>query len=181
MIITSFDENRYSYNKFKKGILLLLFLWFMYGFVMIFYASFNMLEASIHMSLNEEMDITFVFFELACLSLFIPFYSFFPIITAIIQPDVRATDTGLFVQVFFFWWIFVPWANILETKTRFKKSILRKEATVVLVQRLTPFHRLIGIRVGRLKPAFQIEHSISGYDELINLIQKKMEQNSKHS
>jgi hypothetical protein len=179
MTVTSSDERRYSYNKFKKGVLLLLFFWFLYGFIMLFYGFFNVLLVNIQMSLNEEMGITSSFFPLMCFALFVPFYSFFPIIIGIIQPDVRVTDTGMFVQVFFFWWVFVPWKNILEITTRSKKSILHRQTTVVWVQKLTPFHRLIGVIGGKLKPCFQIEPSISGYNELIGLIQKKVEQNGK--
>lgn len=178
------EEKRYSYNKFRKGLLLLLFLWFMYGFVMIFYALFDMLRIAVQASLNQEPEMAFGFFGMTCFLLipFIPFYSLFPIFTGIALSDVRTTEEGLYVQVFFFWWVFVPWKNILETRTRFKKSILRrKETTVVLVRSLTPFHRLIGVTVGRLKPGFQIESSISGYAELIDLIQKKIEQRSTYS
>src|SRR5688572_28346075 len=105
-------ERRYSYNKVKKGVLLFLFLWLMYGFLVIFYALFNMVQAIIQMTLNEEMGITSLIFQVACFALFIPFYSSFLILIAIIQPDVRTTDTGLFVQVLFFWWVFVPWENV---------------------------------------------------------------------
>lgn len=87
----------------------------------------------------------------------------------------------MFVQVFFFWWVFIPWENVLEIRPRFRKSIILKEATVILVRKLTPFHRLIGVLVGKSKPGFQISHSIGGYSELIDLIRKGMEQNIESS
>ena len=143
-----------------------MFLWFMYGYAMIFYALFNISQTGMQTSL----------FSLGCFALWIPFYSIFPIMMGIMSPDIRVTDAGLSVQVFFFWWIFVPWKDILEAKPRFRKSILRKEATVVLVRRLTPFHRLIGVQIGRSNSGFQIDHSIGGYDELTSLIQRKVMQ-----
>jgi hypothetical protein len=152
----------------------------MYGLVMIFYSGFGFLQGAVQMSLNEGIDITFAAFFVVCLLLFIPFYTIFPIFTGISLPDIRATDRGLYVQVFFFWWVFVPWESILEIRTQFKKSILRKESTVVLVQRLTPFHRLIGVQVGKLKPGFRIERTISKYDELINLIQNYVEEQKRN-
>ena len=92
----------------------------------------------------------------------------------IILPDVRVVASGLFVQVFFFRWIFVPWEGIVEVKSGFRKSILRKEGTVILVRKLTPFHWLSGVLlIGRLKPGFRIDSSISGYDELVSVIQEK--------
>lgn len=176
MTVKAIKEIRYSYNKVRKGILFLTFLWLLFGFVMIFYALFNSLQAGMQMSLNGEMDINFLFFQLAFVVLWLPFYSFFPIMLGIIQPDVKVNEAGLFIQVFFFWWVFVAWENVLEVRPRFRNSILRKEATVVLVQKLTPLHRLFGIFVRSSKPGFQINHSIGGRNELMDLIQRKMEQ-----
>ena len=166
-------EKRYSYNKFRKGLLFLLFLWFLYGYIKIFSTLFQILQTR---SFGEDVSTISTFLSLVFFGFWLAFYSVFPIMMGIVIPDVRVVDTGLFVQIFFFWWIFVPWEDALEVKLRRRNFVLHREAAIVLVRKLTPFHWLTGARVsGRLRPGFRIDHSIRDYGELVDALQEKME------
>ena len=179
MTITPIKERRYSYNKLRKGVQFLVFLYLMYVYVMIFYALFDVFQ--VDQIVFDEEFIAFAFFPLVFFILWILFFSIFPVLVGISVPDIRVTDKGLFIQAFFFLWIFVSWEDVLEIRPQYRISILRKKAAVVLVRKLTPFHWLIGMLRGKLRPGFQISHSINGYEELIDLIQRKIEQNSEYS
>ena len=83
-------------------------------------------------------------------------------------PSVEIADSGMQVQFFWFWWIFVPWASVLDLY--FWRSGFRR-IVVVEVDRLTPFHLVYGlIYAHKTKPAFLIASSITGYNDLIGTI-----------
>jgi hypothetical protein len=84
------------------------------------------------------------------------------------EPNLRISEQGVAVQVFLFWYIFVPWQDvkeIRETILPYSKSYL------VIVRRLTPCHWLVGWTNGyTFQPAFTIRKSLIGYDRAVKLI-----------
>ena len=88
-----------------------------------------------------------------------------------VYPNVKVYNTGLKVQVFSIWWIFIPWVEIdgIWTIGGFVKQY------VVAVRALTPFHRVIGMGYGSLKPVFPITQRLKGSDQLIKLIEQNIQ------
>lgn len=85
-----------------------------------------------------------------------------------ISPSLRITDKGIYVQVFLFWWAFVPWQDVEEIR-RLRLSRSR----LVIVRRLTPIHRLISSgSTWKFKPAFLIKHTLIGFDKAVKTIEK---------
>ena len=86
-------------------------------------------------------------------------------------PSLRISDGGITVQVFLFWWVFVPWRDVEEIRT-----VWFSRSRLVLVRRLTPVHRLIGSgNIWKLKPAFLIRRTLIGYDEAVKTIEKNVD------
>jgi hypothetical protein len=87
------------------------------------------------------------------------------------EPNIRISDRGVAVQSFLFWYIFVPWQDVKEIR----KTILPgSKSYLIVVRRLTPFHRLIGWTHGyTFQPAFVIRKGLIGYDEAVKLIKQK--------
>jgi hypothetical protein len=89
--------------------------------------------------------------------------------TMIMFPSVVVVDGGMKLQLFWFWCIFVPWDSVLDLHKRTERV---GRTVIVAVERLTPFHLLYGlVYVRKLKPAFLISASITGYDHLIETIE----------
>lgn len=86
-------------------------------------------------------------------------------------PNIRVYDKGLKVQVFLFWWVFVPWTEI---EGIWAVGLVRKSYPVA-VRKLTPFHRIIGLGYGSLKPVFPIGWSMKRYEELIKTIRENIQ------
>ena len=85
-----------------------------------------------------------------------------------LHPNIRILETGLEVQVFLFWWDFVPWDDIHEVRDQ---SVGKWQINLVIVRKLTPAHRLIGLMyAGWSKHAFLINYRISGYYKLMDTI-----------
>jgi hypothetical protein len=81
-------------------------------------------------------------------------------------PNIRVYDRGLKIQAFLFWWIFVPWTEIENV---WEVGVVKKTYAVA-VRRLTPFHRIIGLGYGSLKPVFSIGWIMDRHEELIAII-----------
>jgi hypothetical protein len=92
-----------------------------------------------------------------------------------LYPDIRASDDGLAVQVFLFWWVFVPWEDVVDIRpTGVSKLLGSSRSRLVVVRHLTLAHRLIGGADSRFRPAFIIKATMQGYDELMRLIKAKL-------
>lgn len=85
-------------------------------------------------------------------------------------PNIKVYDEGLKVQVFLFWWVFVPWVDIENMWTI---GVFRKSYPVT-VRQLTPVHRIIGLGYGSLKPVFSFTRAIKRYNELIKIIEQNI-------
>ena len=86
-------------------------------------------------------------------------------------PSVKIVESGMQIQFFWFWWIFVPWGSVLSLY--YWRSGL-KRIIIVEVERLTPFHLVYGlIYAHKTKPAFLIATSITRIDELIETIESQ--------
>lgn len=83
-------------------------------------------------------------------------------------PNFRISNTGLMVQVFVFWWVFIPWRDVQEIR-----SSLWGTSKLVFVQRLTLIHRIYGWIFGLTpRPAFVITRRLQGYDKAVKTIQR---------
>jgi hypothetical protein len=86
------------------------------------------------------------------------------------EPNIRLSDRGVAIQSFLFWYVLVPWQDVKEIR----ESILPYSGSyLVVVRRLTPFHRLIGWTNGfTFRPAFVIRRSLIGYDKAVKIIKE---------
>ena len=107
----------------------------------------------------------------ACLlvpPLLAPFYLAFPNM----YPSIRISHNGIAVQVFLFWWVFIPWDDVEDIRPAGR--LFRRPSRLVVVRRLTAAHRLIGWTYGwTFKPAFVIRRTLKGYDEAVRTIKEK--------
>ena len=98
----------------------------------------------------------FVFFLLAWLALWQMY------------PEIQTSSRGIKIRFFWFWWLYVPWDSVVDV---FRWRLAGKRTLIVVVDRLTRFHRLYGIVYAEVaKPAFLISGSIERYDELVQII-----------
>jgi hypothetical protein len=105
--------------------------------------------------------------------LVLPFVLLFPLIFSNIYPSIRISNGGISVQVFLFWWIFVPWKDVEDIR-----RIRLSRSRLVIVRRLTPVHRLFGSSLTwRFKPAFIIKRTLKGYNEAVETIEEKIGKN----
>lgn len=83
-------------------------------------------------------------------------------------PNFRISNTGLIVQVFVFWWVFIPWRDVQEIR-----SSLWGTSKLVFVRRLTLIHRIYGWIFGLTpRPAFVITRRIQDHDKAVKTIQR---------
>ncbi|SRR5258706_3714216 len=92
--------------------------------------------------------------------------------------DVWTDEEGLFIELL---WrkIRVPWVDIIEIKSAwgFWHAPGKNHILIVLVNGLTPFHRLFGVLYGwSLKPGFIIYPTIRNYEELKSNIENHIKQ-----
>lgn len=84
-------------------------------------------------------------------------------------PTVQTSAKGMRVRVFAFWWVFIPWEDIVGLY-RWRTS--GRRIVIIVANRLTPFHVLYGVMYAELlKPAFLISASIADYDKLIKIVE----------
>jgi len=87
-------------------------------------------------------------------------------------PNIRVSGRGMAVQTFLFWYVLVPWQDVKEIR----RTILPySKSYLIVVRRLTPFHRLIGWIYGyTFQPAFVIRRSLIGYDKAVKTIKENV-------
>lgn len=94
--------------------------------------------------------------------------SSYSLIISSAYPNFRISSAGLTVQVFIFWWMFIPWEDVQDIR-----SSLWGTSKLVFVQGLTPIHRIYGwIFALTPRPAFVITRRIRGYDKAVKTIQR---------
>jgi hypothetical protein len=83
-------------------------------------------------------------------------------------PAIRTSSQGIEVRLFWFWWRSVPWDDVVEVSPW---RAAGRRLLVVVVNRLTWFHRVYGIVYGEsVRPAFLISEGIAHCDELLRTI-----------
>jgi hypothetical protein len=86
------------------------------------------------------------------------------------EPNIRVSNRGVAVQSFLFWYVLVPWQDIKEIR---KTIVPYSKSYLVVVRRLTPFHRLLGWTNGyTFQPAFVIRRSLIGHDKAVKIIKE---------
>ena len=100
------------------------------------------------------------------------FGSFMCLVNANQRPDIRISDDGLRIRVFFFWWLPIPWEEVRSIR---RPIVLSLSGTyLVTVARLTFVHRFVGYMYGKVfEPAFLIMPSLAGHAEVIATIKEK--------
>lgn len=85
-------------------------------------------------------------------------------------PSFCTSDSGLTVKVFLFWQVFVPWEKVHDIR-----DTLLGFSKVVVLQDLTPIHRVYGVIFGlTFRPAFVIRRRINGYGKAARIIEEKV-------
>ena len=93
--------------------------------------------------------------------------------------EVIVTEDGLKVRVLVFKWVFIPWAEVLGiTVTPLPGANSPSLWRFIQVKRLTIFHRLTSsCYLTGLNPVIIINKNLRGYEELVQVIEKHLEQN----
>lgn len=98
--------------------------------------------------------------------LLLVFYSF---MISSPYPSFCTSESGLIVKVFLFWQVFVPWDKVHDVR-----DTLLGFSKVVVLQELTPIHRVYGMIFGlTFRPAFVIRRRINGYDKAVRIIEER--------
>jgi len=88
-------------------------------------------------------------------------------------PQIRLSERGIAIKVFLFWWIFVPWKNILDIRN---SLVAGTRTQIVVARRLTPIHRMFGLMYAlTFRPAFRITRNLQGYHEAMRTIREQTE------
>lgn len=97
--------------------------------------------------------------------------------------EVITSAKGMKVRVFVFAWVFVPWEDVLGVVVpALPGANAPRRWHFVQVRRLTFFHRLLGMMyLTGSKPVVVINRSIDGYEELLRVIEERIEQNQSTS
>lgn len=113
---------------------------------------------------------------------FIPLLIFSPaciLIAAYFYTDLEVDENGLLVE--FLWKkLRIPWNKVLQIKPLLGLRLKKQGIYVVIVEGLTPFHRLYGLIYGfSLKPAFVLWSTVNDFEVLRTDIEKHVKQNRK--
>jgi hypothetical protein len=93
---------------------------------------------------------------------------FYSLMISSAYPSFYVADSGLTVQVFLFWRVFVPWDEVRDVR-----STLLGFSKLVVLHRLTPVHRVYGLIFGlTVQPAFVIRRRINDYDRAVKAIER---------
>jgi len=89
-----------------------------------------------------------------------------------LYPTIRVEDKGLALSYFVFWWVVIPWDEVIDMRP----IPFRRGDVLVRAQRITPFHRFFGLRY-RLSflPSFVIGRDIENRDELLREIRERIQ------
>lgn len=101
------------------------------------------------------------------------------LVAAYFFQDVWVDEEGLIIE--FLWAkLHVPWDRVLQIKPLFGALGRKQGVSVVIVDGLTPFHRLYGLIYGfSSKPAFVLWPTLSNYRVLKSDLEKHIKQNQK--
>ena len=85
---------------------------------------------------------------------------------------LELSPAGLRVQFMFFWWLPVPWDQVIELQ---KSRVPWQSGRLLVLERLTPLHRLFGLLLCKSRrPVVPIQNQIEGYNELIATLEKQL-------
>ena len=90
--------------------------------------------------------------------------------------EIDIVNEGIKVSVFYFYWIFIPWGDIIDITTYpipgFSNPSISR---IIKVRKFTIFHRLSGIiYFTGIHPIISINKYISNYDDLVNSIESNL-------
>ena len=93
--------------------------------------------------------------------------------------EIGVTDTGMKVRVFVFWWVFIPWEDVLGVTVPplpvYNDPRLMR---LIRVRKLTLFHRLASICYATgPQPILIVNKHMADYEELIQTIEDHVKQN----
>jgi hypothetical protein len=101
---------------------------------------------------------------------------FFSVITFNWAPDIELYQSGLRVQSFGLFWVWVPWETIAGLVEPADVGYYLR-GILVRCERLTVFHRLVALFFGiGTTPAFIISDGLCNYDSLVEIVRLKWEE-----
>jgi hypothetical protein len=153
-------ENQYNYGCFDQVLV--------YGITLVSSVLALFLFADLIVGAYSVMGRELSVDELATTGGYFLLVVFLSLTVSSVYPSFRISRSGMTVQVFLFWWAFVPWDDVQEIR-----DTLLGINKLVIVRKLTPIHRLYGWTLGLTpRPAFVIRKRIEGYDKAIKIIQR---------
>jgi len=91
-------------------------------------------------------------------------------------PQIGLSNEGIYVTVFFVRQVFIPWSEVDKIQ---KITLPQSRSRLIVVRRLTPFHKLVGWQWGGIfKPAFVVRATLPGRDRVIRAIRERVENKS---
>ncbi|MBI5950522.1 MAG: hypothetical protein HY865_02595 [Chloroflexi bacterium] len=101
------------------------------------------------------------------------------LVAAYFYTDLEVDEDGMLVE--FLWKkLRIPWNKVLQMKPLFGMKVKKQGIYVVMVDGLTPFHRLYGLIYGfSWKPAFVLWLNVGNFEVLKADIEKHVRRNHK--
>ena len=100
---------------------------------------------------------------------YILLFVFYSLMISSPYPSFCTSESGITVKVFIFWQVFVPWDKVHDVR-----DTLLGFSKIVVLQELTPIHRVYGMIFGlTFRPAFVIRRRINGYDKAVRIIEER--------
>ena len=98
------------------------------------------------------------------------------IFLALVNDPIELNDEGIRVKIFIFFWVLIPWNEVLAVKTTGIPFYGIDRCFFICVKRLSIFHRLISLSyyLG-LMPAIIVYNFNNNYDELLSFVQSKID------
>jgi len=129
----------------------------------------NTISNWIETGIFPDIDITRFF-------VYLSFFFMGGIFLALVNDPINLTDDGIRVKVFIFIWAFIPWNEVYSVKTTNIPFYGIDKCFFICVKRLSIFHRLISLSyyLG-LMPAIYVYNRNNNYDELLSIIQSKID------
>ena len=91
-------------------------------------------------------------------------------------PDIIVSPAGLDITVLLGIPVHIPWSEVLALREK-PRSLHRHNDRIILVKRLTPWHRLISLAYCLdLRPGLLITDRMEGYHELVKTIEARIGQ-----
>ncbi|MBI5353579.1 MAG: hypothetical protein HZB50_13135 [Chloroflexi bacterium] len=164
------ERNRQHHNSRFVRLFKHAFAVFAFGLPIFFIANFSTERFRYFFSSIENiiLFLTITFIPIPCILLAAYFYT-----------DLEVERDGLLID--FLWYkLTIPWDKIVQIKPLFGIRNENVAAYVVIVDGLTPFHRLYGLLYGfSVNPAFVLGRTVNDFQILKNDIERHVNKNRK--